>query len=128
MEIRHIPQLRQDLAWSSCTQLNSWSGGGTLTISAGTLASTMALAVPAATPINGYIVADFDMYIRAGNQWRGQGILWASGQAPVITDGVGTWNPSISQSFGVFIQFSVASPGNMASPLSCNVQTLYQTL
>jgi len=112
----------------TCTQLNSWSAGGTLTLTGGTLAASISLAVPAATPINGYIMADFDIYIRAGNLWRGQGILWASGQAPVIADGTGTWNTGINQNFAVGIQFSVASAGNIVSPLSCNVQTLYQTL
>ncbi|HRP37191.1 MAG TPA: hypothetical protein PLS50_05260, partial [Candidatus Dojkabacteria bacterium] len=110
------------------TQLNSWSAGGTLTLTAGTLASSISLAVPATTPVNGYIVADFDIYIRAGNLWRGQGILWASGQTPVIADGNGTWTTGSNQNFAVGIQFSVASFGNIVSPLSCNVQTLYQTL
>jgi len=108
--------------------LNSWTGGGTLTLTGGTLASSISLAVPAATPAGGYLMADFDIYIRAGNLWRGQGILWASGQAPVIADANGTWNTAINNNFAVGIQSSVASFGNMVSPLSCNVQTLYQTL
>jgi len=112
----------------TCTQLNSWSAGGTLTLTGGTLAASISLAVPATTPIGGYIMADFDIYIRAGNLWRGQGTLWASGQAPVIADGSGTWTTGINNNFAVGIQFSVASPGNMVSPLSCNVQTLYQRL
>ena len=112
----------------TCTQLNSWTGGGTLTISAGTLAAKVSLAVPVGLAAGNYFVTDFDIYIRAGNLWRGQGILWASGQAPVIADGNGTWTNSINQDFGVWIQFSVASAGNQVSPLSCNVQTLYQTL
>jgi len=82
----------------------------------------------AALAAGSYFMADFDIYIRAGNLWRGQGILWPSGLATVIADGNGTWTNAISQAFGVFIQFSVASAGNIVSPLSCNVQTLYQTL
>jgi len=73
-------------------------------------------------------MADFYIYIRASNLWRGQGVLWASGQPAVIADGNGTWTNSINQNFAVSVQFSVASPGNMIRPRSANVQTLYQTL
>jgi len=58
--------------------------------------------------------------------------FWPS---PVLADGTRRWysqmvlgNTGINQNFAVGIQFSVASAGNIVSPLSCNVQTLYQRL
>ncbi|HRP36811.1 MAG TPA: hypothetical protein PLS50_03300 [Candidatus Dojkabacteria bacterium] len=109
-------------------QLNSWTGGGTLTISFylnGT--ALLNLAVPAATAAGSYLLTDFDLAIRGTTLCRGQGILHASGQFPVITDTGGTWNKTTFNTVDVRFTWSVASGGNMISPLSASVETHYQT-
>lgn len=108
------------------TQLNSWTGGGPLTIRCGAGGSLTSFNVPAATPAGGYIMADFDLNVRDYPDYRCPGILQASGQAPVLTDGNGPWNVNVSNTLAVQIFFSVASAGNMASPLSANIYNIYQ--
>lgn len=108
-------------------QLNSWSGGGTLTISLyvnGT--ACVNLAVPTGTAAGSYLRAKFDCTIRAGTACRGQGALLASGQLPVLSDGNGTWTKTSSNNVDLMFQWSVASAGNMISPLSASIETHYQ--
>ena len=109
------------------TQLNSWTGGGTLTIRCGANGSYINLNVPSAIPAGGYIMAEFDVTIRDWPNFRGQGILQATGQTPVFADGTGTWNANVSNTLVVQILFSVASAGNMASPLSANIYNINQS-
>ena len=108
------------------TQLNSWTGGGTLTIRCGANGTYVNLTVPSAIPAGGHIMADFDLNVRDWPNFRCQGILQATGQTPVFTDGNGTWNANVSNTLVVQIFFSVASGGNMASPLSANIYNIYQ--
>lgn len=102
-------------------QLNSWSAGGTITLRCGANGNYISLLVPSTTPVNGYIMAEWDITVRNYPNFRGQGILFGSGQAPVISDGNGTWNSNISNNLVVQVLFSVASGGNMVSGLSANV-------
>jgi len=123
------------------TQLNSWTGGGTLTIRCGAGGSYSSFNVPSTIPAGGYIMADFDLNVRNYPNYRYHDILQASGQAPsgqapsgqapsgqapVLTDGNGSWNVNVSNTLVVQIFFSVASTGNMASPLSANIYNIYQ--
>lgn len=109
-------------------QLNSWSGGGTLTISfALNGAQSANLVVPAGTTAGSYLMIEFDCTIRGTNLCRTQGILFAAGQLPVLTDVGGTWTKTNSNSVGVGFQWSVASAGNIISPLGVTIETHYQT-
>lgn len=107
-------------------QLNSWTGGGTLTIRFGAGGSYVNLNVPSSTPTGGYIMAEFDLNVRDYPNYRCQGILQASGQVPVFTDGNGTWNANVANTVSFQILFSVSSAGNMASPLSSSIYNIYQ--
>lgn len=107
-------------------QLNSWTGGGTLTIRFGAGGSYVNLNVPSSTPTGGYIMAEFDLNVRDYPNYRCQGILQASGQVPVFVDGNGSWNVNVANTVSFQILFSVASGGNMASPLSSSIYNIYQ--
>ena len=89
--------------------------------------ANVVLNVPAATPAASYLRAEFDVTIRAGTACRTQGILHASGQTPVMIDGGGTWNKANANTVDVRFTWSVASGGNMISPLSASIETHYQT-
>ena len=111
----------------SFAQLNSWTGGGTLTISFYLNgAANIVLNVPAGTAGGSYLNADFDCTIRGTNLCRTQGVLLASGQYPVIVDGGGTWTKTSSNNVDVLFTFSIASGGNMISPLGLTIETHYQ--
>lgn len=107
-------------------QLNSWTGGGTLTIRFGAGGSYVNLNVPSSTPTGGYIMAEFDLNVREYPNYRCHGILQASGQVPVFVDGNGSWNANFSNTVSFQILFSVSSGGNMASPLSSSIYNIYQ--
>lgn len=107
-------------------QLNSWTGGGTLTIRFGAGGSYVNLNVPSSTPTGGYIMAEFDLNVRDYPNYRCHGILQASGQVPVFVDGNGSWNVNVANTVSFQILFSVASGGNMASPLSSSIYNIYQ--
>lgn len=108
--------------------LNSWSGGGTLTISFYLNgAANIVLNVPAGTAAGSYLNADFDCTIRGTNLCRTQGVLLAAGQHPVLMDGGGTWTKTSSNNVDVLFTFSIASAGNIISPLSLTIETHYQT-
>lgn len=111
----------------SFAQLNSWSGGGTLTISFYLNgAANIVLNVPAGTAAGSYLNADFDCTIRGTNLCRTQGVLLAAGQYPVLMDGGGTWTKTSSNNVDVLFTFSIASGGNIISPLSLTIETHYQ--
>ena len=107
-------------------QLNSWTGGGTLTIRFGAGGSYVNLNVPSSTPTGGYIMAEFDLNVRDYPNYRCHGILQASGQVPVFVDGNGSWNANVANTVSFQILFSVSSGGNMASPLSSSIYNIYQ--
>lgn len=107
-------------------QLNSWTGGGTLTIRFGAGGSYVNLNVPSSTPTGGYIMAEFDLNVRDYPNYRCHGILQASGQVPVFVDGNGSWNVNVANTVSFQILFSVSSGGNMASPLSSSIYNIYQ--
>ena len=107
-------------------QLNSWTGGGTLTIRFGAGGSYVNLNVPSSTPTGGYIMAEFDLNVRNYPNYRCHGILQASGQVPVFVDGNGSWNVNVANTVSFQILFSVSSGGNMASPLSSSIYNIYQ--
>lgn len=108
-------------------QINQFTGGGTLTISCylnGT--AVVNLLVPSTTGT--YLQVEFDCTIRPGTSARVQGILHQSGQAPVISDSGGiTWDKTATNTIDVRSTFSVASAGNMLSPLGLTIETHYQT-
>lgn len=106
-------------------QINSWSAGGTLTISLyvnGTACVNLVVPTGAVT----YIRADFDLTIRSGTASRGQGALLASGQLPVLSDGNATWTKTNSNNVDIMFKWSVGSSGNIISPLSASIETHYQ--
>ena len=107
-------------------QLNSWTGGGTLTIRFGAGGSYVNLNVPSSIPTGGYIMAEFDLNVRDYPNYRCHGILQASGQVPVFADGNGSWNANVANTVSFQILFSVSSGGNMASPLSSSIYNIYQ--
>lgn len=107
-------------------QLNSWTGGGTLTIRFGAGGSYVNLNVPSSTPTGGYIMAEFDLNVRDYPNYRCHGILQASGQVPVFYEGNGSWNANVANTVSFQILFSVSSGGNMASPLSSSIYNIYQ--
>ena len=109
-------------------QLNSWTGGGTLTIRFGAGGSYVNLNVPSSTPTGGYIMAEFDLNVREYPNYRCHGILQASGQVPVFVDGNGSWNANVANTVSFQILFSVSSAGNMASPLSSSIYNIYQAV
>lgn len=108
-------------------QLNSWTGGGTLTIRFGAGGSYVNLNVPSSTPTGGYIMAEFDLNVKDYPNYRCHGILQASGQVPVFVDGNGSWNANVANTVSFQILFSVSSAGNMASPLSSSIYNIYQS-
>ena len=59
-------------AWA---QLNSWSAGGTITFRCGANGSYVGMNVPSSTPVNGYIMAEWDVTIRNYPNFRAQGVL-----------------------------------------------------
>ena len=73
------------------------------------------------------IMAEWDVTIRNNPNFRAQGLLCCSGQGSVLDDGGGTWNSNITNNISVQLLFSVASPGNMVSPLSANIISHYLT-
>ena len=79
-------------AWA---QLNSWSAGGNITFRCGANGNYVSMNVPSTTPINGYIMAEWDITIRNNPNFRGQGLLCCSGQGSILADGVGTWNSTL---------------------------------
>lgn len=109
-------------------QLNNWAGGGTLAIHFyQNSASVFSVSVPAATAIGSYISTDFEYVLRSGTLSRGQCILNANGQFPVLSDSGGTWDKTVSNTIDVRVKWSVASGVNIISPLLCTIETHYQT-
>ena len=110
-------------------QLNNWAGGGTLTISLYINgAVTMNLLLPAGTAATSHFLIEFDCTVKPADSIRGQGVLMASGQLPVLGDTGGrTWTKSALNSLDVVATWSVASASNQMNSLSLTIETHYQT-
>lgn len=110
-------------------QLNNWAGGGTLTISLYINgAVTMNLLLPAGTAATSHFLIEFDCTVKPADSIRGQGVLMASGQLPVLGDTGGrTWTKSALNSVDVVATWSVASASNQMNSLSLTIETHYQT-